>query len=84
MAEIQYVDGNVHNAVIVHGDDPANEGNVIVTQLPTSVSVPKENITEVNETPKDEAAEAEKESQLRKDYESLKAKFEGDDSGNGS
>lgn len=51
MAEVKYVDGNVHQGVIVHGPDPTNEDNVIVTPLSGAVSVPKENILPVNETP---------------------------------
>lgn len=45
MAEVKYVDGNVNQAVIVHGADPTNEDNVLVTPLAGSVSVPKETLS---------------------------------------
>ena len=51
MAEVKYVDGNVNQAVIVHGTDPANDGNVIVTPLAGSTSVPKSTVTALNDTP---------------------------------
>lgn len=51
MAEIQYLDGNVNSPVAVHGDDPTNTDNVLVTRLGTTESVPKESVTEQNEDP---------------------------------
>lgn len=49
MGEIQYVDGNVNNSVLVHGDDPTNPDNVLVTRLGSSESVPKNTVTDLNE-----------------------------------
>lgn len=49
MAEIQYVDGNVNSPVILHGEDPADSKNVLVTRLGTSESVPKDSVTDMNE-----------------------------------
>lgn len=49
MAEIQYVDGNVNNAVVVHGEDPTNADNVLVTRLGASESVSKDSVTDLNE-----------------------------------
>lgn len=49
MAEIQYVDGNVNNAVVVHGEDPTNKDNLLVTRLGASESVASETVTDLNE-----------------------------------
>ncbi len=51
MAEVKYLDGNVNQAVIVHGPDPAKESNVLATPLTGTVSVPKESVTGLNDTP---------------------------------
>lgn len=49
MAKVQYVDGNVNNAVLVHGDDPTDSKNVLVTRLGNSESVAKDSVTDLNE-----------------------------------
>jgi len=47
---VSYENGNLHTPVIVVGDDPGNEENVIVSRLAT-VSVPKNTISETEGTP---------------------------------
>lgn len=58
MAEIQYVDGNVNSGVVVHGEDPLNSDNVLVTRLGASESVPKDTVTDLNEHVVSEADQA--------------------------
>lgn len=68
MSEIHYENGNINSPVIVLGDDPSNEDNVLVTRLPSAVSVAKATITQEEGTP--ESAVSENQSELDK----LKAK----------
>lgn len=42
--DVAYVDGNKFNPVIVLGDDPENEDNVIVVRLGTSESVARDSV----------------------------------------
>jgi hypothetical protein len=50
-ADIQYENGNIHTPVVVLGDDPATEGNVLVSRLATAVSVPKASLNAEEGTP---------------------------------
>jgi len=51
MGDIQYENGNIHSPVIVLGDDPTTEGNVLVSRLATAVSVPKATLNSEEGTP---------------------------------
>lgn len=51
MAEVQYANGNIHSPVVVIGDDPTNEDNVLVSYLAPTVSVPKSGISKTEGTP---------------------------------
>lgn len=53
MTDIHYENGNIHSPVIVLGDDPITEGNVLITRLGTAVSVPKITVTQEEGTPVD-------------------------------
>ena len=55
---VSYENGNIHSPVIVIGDDPTEEGNVLVARLGTPVSVPKNSVTETEGTPTEEEGEA--------------------------
>jgi hypothetical protein len=57
MAEVQYVDGNVNQAVVVHGPDPTNPENVLVTDLGATRSVLKDSVTAQNDDPTPEKTE---------------------------
>lgn len=48
---VSYENGNIHTPVIVLGDDPSTEGNVLVSRLATAVSVPKNTVSESEGTP---------------------------------
>lgn len=54
---VSYENGNKNSPVIVLGDDPSNEENVLVSRLATAVSVPKNTVSETEGTPSEEAAE---------------------------
>jgi len=51
MGDIQYENGNIHTPVIVLGDDPTTEGNVLVSRLATAVSVSKSTLNTEEGTP---------------------------------
>jgi hypothetical protein len=84
LSEIQYLDGNVNNAVVVHGDDPTNKENVLVTRLGASESVLKDSVTDLNEHVVNEADQSASQSTEDKDAEiaSLKKQLS-DAEGNG-
>ena len=49
--EVHYENGNIHTPVIVLGEDPSNEDNVLVSRLPSAISVPKETLSQEEGTP---------------------------------
>lgn len=49
--KIQLENGNVHTPVVLLGDDPSQEGNVLISRLPSAVSVPKNTISDSEGTP---------------------------------
>jgi trehalose-6-phosphatase len=48
---VSYENGNINTPVIVLGDDPTDENNVLVSRLATAVSVPKTTVSETEGTP---------------------------------
>lgn len=62
-ADIQYENGNTFNPVLVLGDDPSNgtegyedQDNVIISRLPTGVSVPRNTVSKTEGTTEPETS----------------------------